>query len=174
MTISPVNTGLFNQDNTVEPQSLLNLLNELRAALNVPSFRVDRNGSNQLAIVTATITTIQFNNVVFDTHGGWDSAAFQYKALVPGTYLFGVQGRFVTSAVGSATNALFTKNGTIINNVRVLATGVVGPNAVAVGLTTMNGKSDTVNFRCFQDTGVNQNLDGSVENTNAWGFRLAG
>ena len=91
MTIPTIGDGLVGYDGEVDPRGMITLLNQIRDALNCPSFRVDRNGVNQAGIVTATITAIQFNNVVFDTDKGWNSTSFLYQPTVPGVYLFGVQ-----------------------------------------------------------------------------------
>lgn len=52
----------------------------------VVAAKVNRATSAQ-NIANNTLTTLQFNNVFKDSHGGWDAANFRYRIPVSGTYV---------------------------------------------------------------------------------------
>jgi hypothetical protein len=149
----------------------------LNRALNLPNFYVDRNGTNQTAIITATTTKIQFTNVssgnACDDWGYFDSATnYRYTPLISGMYVFAVQVRFVAVLALTSVLANVFKNGAVLNTARSIAPGATSPTALCVTTTRMDGKSDYIEFFATQDSGVNQDINGGVSASFAYGFKF--
>lgn len=150
----------------------------LNRALNVPSFHVDRNNVNQLAVANGATTPIQFTNNstgnAFDSHGYWDLVNFRYLPLIAGTFIFGGSVRFVAVAAMTSVQSFVAKNGgAAVDSGRIIAPGVVSPVTFNVILLQMNGKTDYIQFNAAQDSGGPQDINGSAAATQGWGYKVS-
>jgi hypothetical protein len=158
----------------------------ITAAHNLPSFRVHRNGVDQVTIANNTLTKIQFNSIAttagtaegFDDWAYFDLATnYRYLPKIAGVYHFGLQVRFKTVAAATSVVGQISKGGGIgigtVGASRVIAPGVVSPIAFVSTICRMNGKDEYVEFYCLQDSGGAQDLNGGAIITLAWGCKLS-
>jgi len=167
-------------------KELQRYLDTLYQALQCPSFRIHRNGVNQLAVASGATTTVQWNSTAFygtgnvlcgwDTHNGWDYTNFRYTFKVPGVYLIGVTFAWdLVMPAASQSTLIFTKNGAggpSAGTHRMTFQGGgaardfqahAHPNAYAVG--------ETVQCDVIQNSGAAKDIFGG-QTCAFWGYKL--
>jgi hypothetical protein len=161
--------------------SLHRYLAEIRTALNGPSFRVHRNGVNQVGVASGAVTKIEFNSIAnngasiegWDTHEYFDLVTnFRYTPKIAGIYLFGIQAIFATFTLAATLSILIRKNGFTMATISASSAIASSPSVEVVTPVFMNGSTDFVEFFVFQNTGAPLDIASLVQNTNAWGQRL--
>lgn len=153
----------------------------LNRALNLPSFRVHRNGSNQTAIVTATPTKVQFNSIA-NTGSGTDgdddwkyfdlTTNYRYQPKIAGKYVFGFQAAFTAWVANSVLTLQIRKTGSTVNQTVTDMATTTPPVGQCHSRLYMNGSTDYVEFFVTQATGGNKDLDGGAAVTVAWGAKV--
>ena len=145
----------------------------LNKVVDIPSFRVHRNGVDQTAIATGTLTRIQFTTATLDTHTYWNSSTYRYTPKVPGVYYFQLTGRFVTWVADSFCTVAIYLNGSAVDAFRSTSHTTTAPSCQVSAVLQMNGSTDYVEFYTQQDTGGSADLYGGIPNTYAHGFKVA-
>lgn len=139
---------------------------------NAPAFTAYMNSGQTVS--TTTLTTIQFDTEVFDTHNCYDTSTYRFTPTVAGKYLFFANTRLnVTTELGnlfdfeirhSTENSLLRASGA--NYYRSTWGGSV--------VIDMNGSTDYVYCTFYHDSGASRELDGGNGDTKFGGFRLIG
>jgi len=158
--------ALFNSDGSG------NVTLSAGAMKNAPAFTAYMN--NGQTVSTTTLTTIQFDTEVFDTHNCYDTSTYRFTPTVAGKYLFFANTRLnVTTELGnlfdfeirhSTENSLFRASGA--NYYRSTWGGSV--------VIDMNGSTDYVYCTFYHDSGASRELDGGNGDTKFGGCRLIG
>jgi len=112
----------------------------------MPVFSVQR--TIDQSITTNTYNKINYNVVNFDSNGYWSTSDYRYTPLIPGYYVFNMQGLVAgSSSVPTQMIASFYKNGSLIRtgNRIVLPSAPSSSSAVvANSLLYMNGSTDYI------------------------------
>lgn len=156
----------------------------LNRALNKPSFRVHRNGTNQTALGTGATVKIQFNSIANGTTAeGFDDFAYfdlttnyRYTPKIAGVYYFFLNLRFVAVAANTSVVGQIWKNGTsaiVVASARAVSSTTTSPLISCGGIVRMNGSTDYVEFYAYQDSGGDQDINGATTITIAGGSKLA-
>ena len=147
----------------------------INQALNIPAFRVHRNGSDQTGIATATHTRIAFTTAAIDTHTYFDvTTNYRYTPKIAGVYFFAVRAmwNYAFAAVNTHIIQVYQNGNTAAVGQTVYSAGGTGPTMYADTILTMNGSTDYVDFFCFQDSGSSRPLLGTATYTYAYGHKV--
>ncbi len=140
---------------------------EITATHDPDRCRVNRS-TDQTGIVTATFTTVDFENEDFDTNSFWDAGNSDYFTIpTTGIYLIFCQITWTSTANGDRRLKMQlnpTSPGTGSNDgtdiafeaQRGAAGSSVGQSVQYIGSLTA---SDVIQFYCYQNSGVNRSLD---------------
>jgi hypothetical protein len=156
----------------------------MNRALNLPTFRVHRNGSNQTAIADITTTKIAFNSVANSaTAEGYDDFAYfdlttnyRYTPKIPGVYLFSLNLRMVAMVADKSLVVQIQKNGNggiMVASSRQITPTTTSPLLTAVGMCRLNGSTDYVEAWVYQDSGAPQDINGAATITFFAGGKVA-
>ncbi len=141
----------------------------------VPMFSVKRS-SNQ-SIGDAVNTTIQFNDVEFDTHNAYDTTNHRYVAPIAGYYWISLGVSFDTSGgyiQGLVTCSLrFNGNTGNLGSGRVMLRHGTDNNEHEAGggaswLVYFNGTTDYVDTQAYMNADGTRNMLGSSAYKNTW------
>lgn len=143
------------------------------AASEVVAANINRS-SNQ-SINTGTLTVVQFNSSVFDDHNAWDSTNYRYVLPMSGKYFVIAQVAFDDSATGARAISI-RKNGTIINDTSIPASGAASADHAVLAQILISGNAgDYIDVQAYQASGGALNLiGGSTQSTYLNIFRLGG
>ena len=134
----------------------------------VPSFSVNRNGTNQ-TVTTNSYTKIQFNHKAFDTNSNFDAATnYRYTPTIAGKYLITLTVNCSDS--GAECDGYIYKNGSVYEVSESYNSAVHMATATAV--IDMNGTTDYVEGYAYNGGGTT--LYGASTKTNMSGALLAG
>ena len=152
-------------------------------ALNLPSFRVHRNGVEQASIANTTHTKIQFNSIATSSGTeGWDSHNFfdlttnyRFTPKIPGVYCFYLSTRFnYVSGTNIHQISTIRLNGVAIAEGVNYLTSLSYNNTVSVSTNVrLNGATDYVEFYCYQGAGSAQGLAGEAIDVYACGHKVS-
>ena len=135
-----------------------------------PAFHVFKDGDQSIA--TSTLTKINFANELFDTNNAYDNST-NYRFTVPsgyaGKYLIHMSGRYMTSSSFSAHLYLKINGGTIISACS-WTNGYYTQNSNTIIIDLSVG--DYLHVETWQNSGSNQNLNGTREYTFFQGLRI--
>ena len=141
----------------------------------VPMFSV-KLGSNQ-SIGDAVNTVIQFNNVEFDTHNGWDSTNYRYVAPIAGYYWISAGISLDTSGgyIQSLTTLSLRFNGNTSNvgSGRIFLRNGTDNNETEAGsgasfLVYFNGTTDYMDTQAYFNADGTRNILGNSAYKNTW------
>ena len=139
---------------------------------NTPAFHVFLNGNQTIS--NSTLTKINFNTELFDTNSAYDNST-NYRFTVPsgyaGKYLIHMSGRYFTSSSFSAHLYLKINGGTIISACS-WTNGYYTQNSNTIIVDLSVG--DYLHVETWQNSGGNQDLNGTREYTYFQGFRIIG
>ena len=122
---------------------------------------VDRNAVVQ-SIPNNAATTVAFNNVVADTIGGWDNAAYTYTAQVGGPYTVIAKGRLTGNlAAGKTFYMAILVNNVSVAQARAGNVALTDPDITVIKDIKLR-KGDVVKIQAFQDTGGALDLYGTT------------
>ncbi len=130
-----------------------------------PCFAANLNGVDQTAIVTATITQLQFSNIVFDPHGDYDDTTYRFTPTVAGVYRFTVSVEVKAMADTKIVTATLYKNGVAIAAQKIQASSTTSAQAAVNFMAQANGTTDYFTAYVTQDSGGNKDVDGSNTKT---------
>jgi hypothetical protein len=145
----------------------------INRALNIPTFRVHRNGTDQTAVATATYTKIQFTTRGIDSHTYWDTTNYRYLPKIAGKYLFHLSIRWNYTPGGELIAARLLKNGATVVADTAIYVDASQSNAQITTLVDMNGATDYVEFYCYQASGGPEDLIGADYHTFGEGFKVS-
>jgi len=137
------------------------------------AFSVNRNGVNQLAIPSGILTVVEHNVVLFDTLSGYDTGTFRFTPTRAGYWHFSAGVTFVNGVDNARLTSRVTKN-----LVMPVAQSVARFNGTGSGIQStdidcvinMNGTTDFVQHICYQETAVDQDINGGAFQTFFSGF----
>lgn len=141
----------------------------------VPMFSVKRS-SNQ-SIGDAVNTTIQFNDVEFDTHNAYDTTNHRYVAPVAGYYYISLGVSFDTAGgyiQGVVTLSLrFNGNTNNVGSGRVVLHNGTDNNTTEVGggasfIVYFNGTTDYMDTQAYMNSDGTRNMLGASGYKNTW------
>ncbi len=141
----------------------------------VPSFAVDRGGSDQPGLSINTTNTIVFNHVAEDNKGWFNTATGRYTPQQAGLYMIilGVALNFSSPPNDSPQAYIFRNGSLLINGSYIGLPGAGnGASSMAFGLVRFNGSTDYVDGRCFIPGGTSS-IRGGISQTFFQGFRVA-
>ena len=147
----------------------------INQALNIPAFRVHRNGSDQTSIATATHTRIAFTTAAIDTHSYFDvTTNYRYTPKIAGVYMFAVQvvWNYTFAAANTHIVQIYQNGASVALGLQHYPAGSTGPTTAASTLLTMNGSTDYVDFFVYQNSGSSQPLLGTAIYTYAYGHKV--
>lgn len=138
-----------------------------------PAFYVDRNGTDQTAIATATDTKVQFTRKVIDSHSAFD-ATTNYRFVAPeaGLYVIHFQHRW-NLPMGASEHRIgrIFKNGSQVAQGINSGTELTSQTLVVATLLNL-ALNDYVEFYVNQNSGSNKDLFGAAVATFAFGYRI--
>jgi len=111
------------------------------------------NLTNAQSVVTAANPPIQFNQLLFDANGFYNTSTYQFLPRYPGIYS-------ITGAVNSTTSvtghihAMISKNGSVVYDNEVPNLQLF-PSSMVTGSISMNGINDYAQILCGQSSGSN-------------------
>ena len=122
--------------------------------MDVPVFRVTKNDSQSIS--ATTYTTIQYDDVEFDSHSYFNSGTYLYQPLVAGYYQFNAGMRINSDTDSEIYDFNFSKNGGTSSDViqRVSFNQYRYTSAEINGLFYMNGSTDTMQCTVYLGTGL--------------------
>lgn len=176
-TKNPFTIGLT-QDNILGGDSSneaeLWTLATLRGKLLKNAIIVNRNGTNQTGVVTATPTKIAFTNEVLDGNSEYDNATnYRYTPQQAGYYLVFAQATTLASVDQTGYMLYVYKNGGVaLRGPRFLASGTGAVGAFIFGLVSMNGSTDYIEFFYEHNAGSDRTLDGTSSRTFGLAFPI--
>jgi len=148
-----------------------------------PRFSVYLGSGNQ-TISNSTETVAAFNTEVFDDGGcynntsgtvtlnGISTPAYSFAPNVAGTYIFGLKAAFQTDANHYSIMYLYKNSTTLVENQYYNELGNNRPHNATM-ITSMNGTSDSVNMRVWQNSGSSKSLYGTeLYNSHFFGYLL--
>ena len=142
------------------------------ALANTPAFHAYLNSSQTIS--NSTFTKINFNTKLFDTNSAYDNST-NYRFTVPsgyaGKYLIHMSVRYFTSSSFAAHLYLKINGGTIISACS-WTNGYYTQNSNTIIIDLSVG--DYLHVETWQNSGGNQNLNGTREYTYFQGFRIIG
>ncbi len=131
----------------------------------MPCFAANLGGADQTGIVTATPTTLQFSNIVIDSHGDYDDTTYKFTPTIAGVYRFTVSVEVKAMADTKIVTVSLLKGGTIIANQKIQASSTTSAQASVNFLSQANGSTDYYTAQVTQDSGGNKDVDGSNTKT---------
>jgi len=133
----------------------------------LPAFSVNRGGTDQAGIATATPTKLLFNNEVFDSNTNFDTGAYRFTPTVAGYYAFTVAIQVNSlAAQGDVVQAHLYKNGAVVATAKAIASGATdNVQAVLHFVAVANGTTDYFEAFVEHDAGVNKDVEGDEEVT---------
>lgn len=135
------------------------------------AFKVTLSSSPTLS--TDVITKVPFDTIVIDRDGWFDNVTnFRYTPKIAGDYFFGFISKssiFPGADANVWTIYVFTNDTDfVLTNERFGGAG--SRSATLVQSTFLNGSTDFIDFRVSQNTGGDETIDTSVEETYAFGY----
>ncbi len=130
-----------------------------------PCFAANLNGVDQTGIVTATITQLQFSNIVFDSHGDYDDTTYRFTPTVAGVYRFTVAVEVKAMADTKIVTVTLYKGVTAIAAQKIQASSTTSAQAAVNFMAQANGSTDYFTAYVTQDSGGNKDVDGSNTKT---------
>ena len=147
--------------------------------LNYPMFQVHLDSTQSIS--NNVTTTVQFDNVDFDTASCWDSSNYRFTPNVAGKYLFYKNISLDNSSGVYYMSSEIRKNGSILTTGRIVNVSqnqstsdnsLETINQFASGVVDMNGTSDYVEAVGYlYNTGSNNQITGS-NRTVFGGYRI--
>ncbi len=144
-------------------------------ALNIPSFSVHRNGSNQTAVVTATPTKLAWTTAEHDSHSYFDlTTNYRYTPKLQGVYAFHAQMRWTAAmAAGNPRTLEIYKNGAAVRATNFDSADSATATIAVAGLIVLNGSTDYVEVFVSQASGVNRDVIGTAVATFFHGHKVS-
>lgn len=127
------------------------------------SVRAHKGGTNQTGIVTATYTDVTFATEVIDTLGEFASPTFTAKHA--GSYSISARVAWVIGADNALELIRILKNGTGVAESGFASSGTGGGMGPTVSAVIELAEGDTVKIQARQDSGVNQDINGTAAAT---------
>ena len=134
---------------------------------------VDRNGAQQDNVLDATWTVLKYDTERIDSHGWYDTTTFKFTPKAPGTYMVVNEVSWVNFTNNKLSGASFFKNGTMVHYRSEGFNNAITPTSSLVGTTNMNGSSDYMEFRCYQNTGSTRSAVGNTDRTFGAAYRVS-
>ncbi|MFA5775739.1 MAG: hypothetical protein WC864_10250, partial [Ilumatobacteraceae bacterium] len=142
--------GFRDNAGTLEFKNMNGTWQGVTTATSGPSFRVHKNGSNQ-TVTASTITLLTWSTETFDTNNNFNLSTGFFTPTIPGMYIFNANAFCTTGSTGCY--VYIYKNGSLINASGFLGTGNSG-NAAVSGVLNMNGTTDYVEVRAYNNAGT--------------------
>ena len=140
---------------------------------NTPSFFAYQ--SSVQSIPNTTVTTVQYNTVLYDTNSCYSISTYRFTPTVAGKYYFGMTVRFDNVNSSRCIGYLF-KNANIYNLDEMWSDSGGGPDLSPknYAIMDMNGTTDYAEAKCFHDKGFSVNTNPINEAINFFGYKLIG
>ncbi len=129
---------------------------------------VDRSNADQVGIATATWTKVAFDTINSSTNGTWNNALYRWTPGLPGLVQISAQVKWVTTTDQSALRLAIYKNGSLMRGGENLfwASGIGGGQGAFISrVVRVDLGTDYFEIWARQDTGVNQDISGDVNET---------
>lgn len=130
-----------------------------------PCFAANMNNVDQTAIVTATITQLQFSNEVFDPNSCYDTGTYRFTPSVAGIYLMTISVEVKAMADTKIVTVYLYKNGVAVASQKVQLAGTTSGQAAVNFRVAANGTTDYFTAHVQQDSGGNKDVDGTNSKT---------
>jgi hypothetical protein len=140
-----------------------------------PYCSVNRGGTDQASIATATPTKIAFTTEISDNGADFDTSTNRYTPGVSGAYAFTIAAQVnALAATGDVVKVHLYKNGTAVATAMAVAPDAADNVQVVLHfLTTANGSTDYFEAFVEHDAGVAKDLEGDEEVTFFCAYRVA-
>jgi len=129
---------------------------------NTPYFFAYR-GTSEQSIGNASLTIIQFNAELYDSGSCFDTSTYKFTPNVAGKYWINATVRMGTSTDASSCQVEIFKNTSSFN--RVNMNNVHYTSIVNSAIVDMNGSSDYIQAKIYQDTGGSANIQYNSDST---------
>jgi hypothetical protein len=129
---------------------------------NTPYFFAYR-GTSEQSIANASLTIIQFNAELYDSGSCFDTSTYKFTPNVAGKYWINATVRMGTSTDASSCQVEIFKNAASFN--RVNMNNVHYTSIVNSVIVDMNGSSDYIQAKIYQDTGGAANIQYNSDST---------
>ena len=140
---------------------------------NTPYFFAYR-GSSVQSIANGTLTIIQFNAELYDSGSCFDTGTYKFTPDVAGKYLINATVRMGTATDANSCQIEIFKNTSTFS--RVNENNIHYTSIVSTAIIDMNGSSDYIQAKIYQDTGgaadIQYNSDSTYQ-TFLQGFLIA-
>jgi hypothetical protein len=153
--------------------SLASSVQSVGGIQNTPSFFAYQ--SSVQSIPNTTVTTVQYNTVLYDTNSCYSISTYRFTPTVAGKYYFGMTVRFDNVNSSRCIGYLF-KNANIYNLDEMWSDSGGGPDLSPknYAIMDMNGTTDYAEAKCFHDKGFSVNTNPINEAINFFGYKLIG
>jgi hypothetical protein len=148
--------------------SLASSVQSVGGIQNTPSFFAYQ--SSVQSIPNTTVTTVQYNTVLYDTNSCYSISTYRFTPTVAGKYYFGMTVRFDNVNSSRCIGYLF-KNANIYNLDEMWSDSGGGPDLSPknYAIMDMNGTTDYAEAKCFHDKGFSVNTNPINEAINFFG-----
>lgn len=145
---------------------------------NSTQFKASRTATQ--AIVTATITKVQFNVEDFDPLSDYDAVTnYRYTPSIKGRYMYVAKGAFASIVSTVASSIRIRKNGTTVDFFENAGGGGNEETLSLSGVVDMNGTSDFLEIFVYHESGSNRDFaspstgtDSSTAGCNFQAFKI--
>lgn len=108
------------------------------------------------SLVNMAYTPVTFTSELFDTANSYDSVNSKFQPSIAGYYLITASVIGPSVASGSLISSIY-KNGTVVCYGATVPNTSLASSSVVIGIISMNGSTDYVDVRAFQNSGSNAN-----------------
>ena len=129
---------------------------------NTPYFFAHR-GTSVQSIGNASLTIIQFNAELYDSGGCYDTSNYKFTPDVAGKYLINATVRMGTATDANSCQIEIFKNTSTFS--RVNENNIHYTSIVSTAIIDMNGSSDYIQAKIYQDTGGNADIQYNSDST---------
>lgn len=129
----------------------------------IPAFAVNKGGTGQTGIVTATHTLVTWSTESVDSNNNF--ASNKFTPTVAGTYLVVLVVYWDSMADQAFMIPEIYKNGSLIAGTAARASGTSDQGNSTVVVVSMNGSTDYLEAYAYQSTGSNKNINGNATAT---------
>lgn len=136
----------------------------------IPSFSVNKNGTNQTGIVTDTSTKLTWSTELYDYNSNFADDKFTPQAS--GEYLFVIKALIISLATDKRLMAQLYKNGSPIAQALNRTPSINDLTSTLVTTAEANGTTDYFEAYILHSNGSNATIEGSTLKTTFSGFRI--
>ena len=129
---------------------------------NTPYFFAYR-GSSEQSISNGSLTVMQFNAELYDSGNCYDTSTYKFTPNVAGKYWIQATARLNTSTDCTSLQIEIFKNTSTFS--RVNENNIHYTSVTSTAIIDMNGSSDYIQAKIYQDTGGSANIAYNSDNT---------